>query len=55
MAMKISVVRPGELGPAEVSAWHAMQRSDPAQRNPFLSPEFAAAVGRTGIPRAWPC
>ena len=46
MPMKISVVRPRELGPAEVAAWHAMQRSDPAQRNPFLSPEFAAAVGR---------
>jgi CelD/BcsL family acetyltransferase involved in cellulose biosynthesis len=44
--MKISVVRPAELGPAEVAAWRAMQRSDPAQRNPFLSPEFAAAVGR---------
>ncbi len=44
--MRISVARPAELGPAEVAAWQEMQRSDPAQRNPFLSPEFAAAVGR---------
>lgn len=44
--MQISVVRPQELGPAEVAAWQEMQRRDPAQGNPFLSPEFAAAIGR---------
>lgn len=44
--MKISVIRPGELGAGEVAAWQQMQRADAGQRNPFLSPEFAAAVGR---------
>jgi CelD/BcsL family acetyltransferase involved in cellulose biosynthesis len=44
--VQISVVRPGELGPAEVAAWQDMQRSDATQGNPFLSPEFAAAIGR---------
>jgi len=44
--VQISVVRPEELGPAEVAAWQDMQRRDPAQGNPFLGPEFAAAVGR---------
>ncbi len=44
--MQISVVRPDELGPAEVGAWQDMQRRDPAQGNPFLGPEFAAAIGR---------
>jgi CelD/BcsL family acetyltransferase involved in cellulose biosynthesis len=42
----ITVVRPGELGPAEIAAWHAMQGQTPALGNPFLSPEFAIAVGR---------
>jgi CelD/BcsL family acetyltransferase involved in cellulose biosynthesis len=45
--MRISVIRPGELGLAEISAWHAMQRdSRGALGNPFLSPEYTQAVGR---------
>jgi CelD/BcsL family acetyltransferase involved in cellulose biosynthesis len=47
--MRISVIHPSELGPAEVSAWQDMQRrcTGPAGlRNPFLSPEFTQAVGR---------
>ena len=44
--MQISVVCPGELGPAEVAAWQDMQRRDPALGNPFLSPEFSVAIGR---------
>jgi len=43
--VRISVARPGELGPAELAAWHAMQAQTPALANPFLSPEFAVAVG----------
>ena len=39
-------MRPGELGPAEISAWQSMQRATPSLANPFLSPEFAVAVGR---------
>ncbi|MGH4022955.1 MAG: GNAT family N-acetyltransferase [Pseudonocardiaceae bacterium] len=44
--MQITVVHPGELGPAEVDAWRGFQRSQPALANPFLSPEFTVAVGR---------
>ncbi len=39
-------MRPGELGPAEIAAWQSMQRATPSLANPFLSPEFAVAVGR---------
>ena len=42
----ISVIRPSELGPAEITAWHDMQRGTPTLANPFLSPEFTIAVGR---------
>jgi CelD/BcsL family acetyltransferase involved in cellulose biosynthesis len=43
--MQISVVRPGELGPAEYAAWHALQRQTETLASPFLCPEFAVAVG----------
>jgi len=44
--MQVHLVRPDELRPAEIAAWHAMQRATPSLANPFLSPEFAVAVGR---------
>jgi CelD/BcsL family acetyltransferase involved in cellulose biosynthesis len=44
--MQVHLVRPDELGSAEIAAWHAMQRATPSLANPFLSPEFAVAVGR---------
>jgi CelD/BcsL family acetyltransferase involved in cellulose biosynthesis len=44
--MRISVVRPDELGPADIAAWHSMQRTTATLANPFMSPEFAVAVGR---------
>ncbi len=44
--MGISVIRPAELGHAEIAAWHDMQGGTPALANPFLSPEFTLAVGR---------
>ena len=44
--MTITVIRPDDLGPAEITAWHEMQAKTPAQANPFLSPEFTLAVGR---------
>ncbi len=43
--MKISVVRPGELGPGEIAVWLSMQRQTPALANPFLCPDFTVAVG----------
>ena len=44
--MQISVVRPDELEPGHITAWHAMQRSTGPLANPFLCPEFAIAVSR---------
>lgn len=44
--MQISVVRPSELGPNEIASWRLMQRSTASFANPFLSPDFAIAVGR---------
>ncbi|MDH6433122.1 CelD/BcsL family acetyltransferase involved in cellulose biosynthesis [Streptomyces sp. SAI-144] len=49
--MDISVYRPGELSAADRAAWSAMQskahlHGSPELANPFLSPEFALAVGR---------
>ncbi|MCC5034260.1 GNAT family N-acetyltransferase [Streptomyces sp. WAC 00631] len=50
--MDISVCRPGELTAADRAAWTAFQDrsrppAGPGLANPFLSPEFALAVGRT--------
>jgi CelD/BcsL family acetyltransferase involved in cellulose biosynthesis len=42
--VQISVVRPSELGPDEVAAWHSMQRKTRYLASPFLCPEFAVAV-----------
>jgi CelD/BcsL family acetyltransferase involved in cellulose biosynthesis len=41
-----SVVRPAELGPAEITRWRSFQGTIPLLANPFLSPDFAIAVGR---------
>ncbi|MEU6219751.1 GNAT family N-acetyltransferase [Streptomyces sp. NPDC047022] len=50
--MDISVYRPGDLSAAERAAWTALQskahlNGSPELANPFLSPEFTLAVGRT--------
>jgi len=44
--VRVFLIRPGELGPAEIAAWQSMQRATPSLANPFLSAEFAVAVGR---------
>lgn len=44
--MKITVVRPDELGPAELTAWRQFQKDQPELQNPFLAPEFTLAVAR---------
>src|SRR5215468_8487022 len=43
--MRVLLTRPGELGLSEVREWRAMQRATPSLNNPFLSPEYAMAVG----------
>ena len=44
--MKISVVRPEELGPGELASWRQFQKDQPRLQNPFLAPEFTLAVAR---------
>jgi CelD/BcsL family acetyltransferase involved in cellulose biosynthesis len=43
--VRISVVHPGELGPAELSRWRQLH-DHPGLDNPFLAPEFAVCVSR---------
>jgi CelD/BcsL family acetyltransferase involved in cellulose biosynthesis len=44
--VKVSVVRPHELGAGALASWRAMQAANSAFANPFLSPGFALAAGR---------
>src|SRR5687767_9196384 len=44
--VEVRVVRPDELGPAELDRWRAFQLADRRLANPFLAPEFALAVAR---------
>ncbi|GII84383.1 polysaccharide biosynthesis protein CelD [Sphaerisporangium siamense] len=44
--MKVTVIRPGELGQTEVARWRELQTATPSLDNPFLSVEFALALGR---------
>jgi len=44
--MKVSIVRPTELGVGDLAAWRDMQKSNGAFDNAFLSPGFSVAVGR---------
>jgi CelD/BcsL family acetyltransferase involved in cellulose biosynthesis len=43
---RVQVIHPSELGPAEIAAWHRMQRATPTMADPFLAPEYAMTVGR---------
>ena len=44
--MRVTVVRPGDLGPSEAGLWAMFQQSSPTTLNPFLSLTFARVVGR---------
>jgi CelD/BcsL family acetyltransferase involved in cellulose biosynthesis len=44
--MKITVVRPAELGEPEITRWRELQQTDPELANPFLAPEFTLGVAR---------
>jgi CelD/BcsL family acetyltransferase involved in cellulose biosynthesis len=43
--MRISIVRPRDLGTSDLDQWRVLQGADPAFDSPFLSPEFTIAVG----------
>jgi CelD/BcsL family acetyltransferase involved in cellulose biosynthesis len=45
VTVQVRVVRPGELGESERAVWRACQRRDDTLGSPFLSPEFALAIG----------
>jgi CelD/BcsL family acetyltransferase involved in cellulose biosynthesis len=45
-AVRISPIRPHELGSAELARWRELQEGDPSLKNPFLAPEFTLAVDR---------
>ena len=49
--MRVTVVRPTELGETEAKLWAKFQQSAPATLSPFLSPTFARIVGEAR-PRA---
>jgi CelD/BcsL family acetyltransferase involved in cellulose biosynthesis len=44
--MRVTVVRPGDLGPSEASLWARFQKSSPELQNPFFSLTFAQAVDK---------
>src|SRR5690242_6372244 len=44
IAARTTVVRPRDLGDAEVSRWRALQSTDRELQHPFLAPAFARAV-----------
>ncbi|MFC6934603.1 GNAT family N-acetyltransferase [Actinomadura yumaensis] len=44
--MKITVVRPSDLGDAELKRWRDIRTSHRDLANPFLAPEFTLGVGR---------
>lgn len=43
--MRLETIHPNDLGPAEIARWRAHQRATPALRSPYLSPEWAQAIG----------
>lgn len=43
--MRVTVVRPADLGSSEASLWAEFQKSTPELQNPFLSLTFARVVG----------
>jgi len=44
--MRVTVVRPGDLGPSEANLWARFQKSSPELQNPFFSLTFAQVVDR---------
>ncbi len=44
--MRVTVVRPGDLGTGEAALWRSFQHSAPAALNPFMSLTYVQAVDR---------
>jgi CelD/BcsL family acetyltransferase involved in cellulose biosynthesis len=44
--VQISIVRPRELGPDEIAAWHSMQHKTESLASPFMCPEWAVAIDK---------
>jgi CelD/BcsL family acetyltransferase involved in cellulose biosynthesis len=44
--MRVTIVRPSDLGPSEAELWAAFQHSSPLMLSPYLSLTFAQIVGR---------
>lgn len=44
--MRVTVIRPGDIGTAEAELWRKFQHSTPEALNPFLSLTYAQTVGR---------
>ncbi|WP_433242998.1 GNAT family N-acetyltransferase [Streptosporangium sp. CA-135522] len=44
--MKITVVRPRDLGPSELFRWREIQKASPSLDSPFLSVDFAMVMGQ---------
>jgi len=44
--MRVTVVRPAELGPSEAERWAEFQQLSPVASNPFFSLTYVQAVGR---------
>jgi CelD/BcsL family acetyltransferase involved in cellulose biosynthesis len=42
--MKISIIRPGELGPQDIACWRRLQQSHASLHSPCFTPEFTFAV-----------
>lgn len=47
--MRVTVVRPSDLGAGEAALWRSFQRSTPEGLNPFMSLTFVKAVDRSRL------
>lgn len=48
--MKVSIVRPRELGAPELARWREMLTGTPGYDSPFLAPDYAIVLGRVRHP-----
>jgi CelD/BcsL family acetyltransferase involved in cellulose biosynthesis len=46
LLVRTTVIRPAELGPAELAIWRSFQQVQPGLGSPFLAPEITVSAGR---------